>query len=161
MEKHKYKDEASLDADIASTMGEMMLDHPKMGEQLQQALAQKNPEGALGMIAARTTLGVRDKMLEKGLVSNDKIWAANNGVLYDMVTNLTERVASEFGAEVDPSAIAKAAVLVMQEYDKSSEQSKMGAQPNSLIGGMAQPGQPAPQQAAPTMSPPNPNEGVM
>jgi hypothetical protein len=134
---------------MASLMAEYMLGHPKMAGAYEKAAG--NPAG-LGLLAAQTILGVRDKLIEKDLLTNDEIWAADDGVLPRTVDYI-KGVIGSMGYDVtdeDSQAIYQSAIQTLSKFDEAGEASKKktGAptqQPQGAAGLAAQ----GPQQSPP------------
>lgn len=117
----------SLELDIANKMSDMFLNSSKMADQLHQVAADP---GSAGMLAAHTVLGVRDQMLKHDVLTGDAIWAADGGVLDNVVMGISKKLA-DAGMPIDGRAAKQIwdnAVKVLGQYDSAAEQAKQQQQ---------------------------------
>ena len=143
-DEKRFLAEELLDADIASTMGSMMIYHPKMEESVMKAAGHP---GAAAALAVQTLLGVREKLIEKDLPFSERIWAAENGVLRDLIDNIAQASAHNgqpMDEEIREQAFAKG-VEMLQMYDEAGSESANKPKEAPPQGGAAG----APQPAAP------------
>ena len=118
------KAEALLEKQIGSNIAAMYVSHPKMSQQLKQAASSPHSEKKLGFALSQIITGTRDKMMGKKLLTNDKIWAAQDGVLAD---TLDRAMSAIFGDNVDMNyreSVANEAVKFLQMYDEAGEKAK-------------------------------------
>lgn len=96
------EDTSALEADVASSMAAYALENPKMDEFYKQIANDKSSAVSAGMLASQMLLKVRDKLTEAGMVRNNKIWAAQGGVLDSIVSKVAEGV-DKYANNMDPS----------------------------------------------------------
>ena len=129
-DEKKFLAEELMDADIASTMGTMMISHPKMEQSVTQA--SQHP-GAAAALAVQTVLGIREKFISKDLPFSERIWAAENGVLRGILDDIAEQAAhngGEFSEDAKEDAYAKG-LKMLQMYEDAGNQAstKNGKRP--------------------------------
>lgn len=116
------EDTSALEADVASSMAAYALENPKMDEFYKQIANDKSSAVSAGMLASQMLLKVRDKLTEAGMVRNNKIWAAQGGVLDSIVSKVAEGV-DKYANNMDPEyigAIREHAIDQLALYDQSS-----------------------------------------
>lgn len=115
---------STMDRDLAEEMAKMLMNNPKMAKSYDQIRLAKNPAGPLAFLLAQSILGVRDKMISKGLLTNDKIWAAENGVIDNLIHAEDGSPWERHGIEVNPFELKKYTFDVLSKFDEAGEQSK-------------------------------------
>ena len=142
------KQAQNLDVELGTLMSKKLMNSPKASEAIKQAA--EDPEIA-GMFAAQTVIGVRDKMIQHGLLDNDLAWAKDGGVLDNVILELSSKL-EDMGVPMDPKNMKQmwdVAVRTLGTYDKAGDESKkMGKPPQG--------GQPALPQGGALMGPSNP-----
>lgn len=107
-----------LNAALAITMGKLMISNPKIYNALSSG--QMDPASA-GMGAAHIVTKLREKMIGRGALVSDKIWAAEDGVLTHLLDHMTE---IQGGGEEFHNKASKAAIQTLYEYDEASRATK-------------------------------------
>lgn len=85
----------------------------------------KDPAGAAGMLAAQVVLNTREAAIKNGIKLSDRIWAADGGVLDNVVNRIGQSI-----PYLDPDELKQHALKVMQMYDDAGKQ-KEQSQPNN------------------------------
>ena len=104
--------EAELDRNIASRMLKMALNSPKAIEALDKIQGSPEEMQHLPIFLTQMITGAREKILASGMPLNDKIWAANDGVLNELLDDLGYE-----GEEKDQ--LIENTLDVMEQYDKA------------------------------------------
>lgn len=117
----EFTGEHEAERDIASSMATLLLRNPKMQTSLKRMdSGESRVNNNAGLAAAQVVLGVRDKMMQHKLLSNDKIWVAQGGVL----DNVLDEVGATLGGSFDHDSAKAFALDVLQKFDEAGKQSK-------------------------------------
>lgn len=131
---NEKKQPQNLDVELGTLMSKKLINSPKASEAIKQAA--EDPEIA-GMFAAQTVIGVRDKMIQHGLLDNDLAWAKDGGVLDNVILELSSKL-EDMGVPMDAKNMKQmwdVAVRTLGTYDKAGEESKKMGNPAQPQGG--------------------------
>jgi hypothetical protein len=127
------------EAKIGTSIASMMLGGPDNQQMYVQALQSKNPGAMLGYMAARATISAREKMRAKGALTDDTIWAAEDGVLDNALGEVFSYAKMYSGVDPDDETISQAYQSALTALEKSAEAERAATmkKPKGVIGAAA------------------------
>lgn len=137
----RQKQPKNLDVELGTALSKRLLNSDKAKPALEQAA--EDPEVA-GMFAAQTVIGVRDKMIQHGLLDNDLAWAKDGGVLDNVILELSGKL-EDMGVPMDPKNMKQiwdVAVRTLATYDQAGQESKKAGKAPKPQGGLMTPENP-------------------
>lgn len=131
--KPKYDQTSAqeVEARIGSSIASIMLSGRGSDQLYQKAIGAQNPGAMLGMMAARATVSAREKMKGNGSLTDETIWAAEDGVLDNALGEVFSYAKMYGGVEPDDMMIEqayKAALTTLAKAGEAEEEAKVNTQ---------------------------------
>lgn len=124
-EEPEAKDEQAsaqeVEARIGSSIASMMLSGKNSGQLYQKAIGAQNPGAMLGVLAARATVAARERMKGNGSLTDETIWAAEDGVLDNALGEVFSYAKMYGGVEPDDAMIEQAYKAALTTLAKAGE----------------------------------------
>jgi hypothetical protein len=122
-EREKFDDEDSDRAyDVATSLAEMVFYDQEHLKGLMSAVQKsQDPSQVVGAAVGQVMLVAYNKANQADLQIDDRVWAADEGVL-DTIVNEAVEFVSQAGAQVNPEAVKSVALKVLQDSPKPGEQ---------------------------------------
>lgn len=129
-ERETLDDEDSDRAyDVATSLSEMVFYDQEHLKGLMSAVQKSSdPSQVVGTAVGQVLLIAYNKANQADLQIDDRVWAAEGGVLDTIVDEAVEFVSGS-GAQVDPEAVKASALKVLQDSPQPGEQQQAPQQP--------------------------------
>jgi hypothetical protein len=125
------------DADLASAVGAMYLNAPGSNRMYADLTSNENPAAMVGVMAAKAALRAREQLGKRDMAVDDTVWAAENGVLEDLLDEAFSNSKAYTGLEPDEQMFQtaySAAISTLKNTQGQQGPKQPTPQPSALRG---------------------------